>query len=78
MYVATTRARDHLVLSMRRPAKGQKTTAAVIAEYLENHAELWEAVELNEAAALPESRPAGEAESHVLDESLHSTEHLDR
>ena len=78
MYVATTRARDHLVLSMRRPAKGAKTTAAVIAEYLENHAELWEAVELNEAAALPESRPAGEDEPRVLDESLHSTEHLDQ
>ncbi len=78
MYVATTRARDHLVLSMRRPSKGQKTTAAVIAEYLENHAELWEAVELNELAALAETQTAGEDEPRVLNESLHSTEHLDR
>ena len=79
MYVATTRARDHLVLSMRRPAKGQKTTAAVIAEYLENHAELWEAMELNELAALAETQPASvEDQRPMIDESLHSTEHLDR
>ena len=79
MYVATTRARDHLVLSMRRPAKGQKTTAAVIAEYLENRADLWEAVEINELAALAETqRSAGEDQPQVIDESLHSTEHLDQ
>ena len=78
MYVATTRARDHLVLSMRRPAKGARTTAAVIAEYLESHAELWEAVELNELAALAETQPAREDEPGVLDESRHSTEHLDQ
>ncbi len=78
MYVATTRARDHLVLSMRRPSKGQKTTAAVISEYLENHAELWDAVELKEAAALAGTQSAGEDEPRVLDESLHSTEYLDQ
>ena len=79
MYVATTRARDHLVLSMRRPAKGQKTTAAVIAEYLENRDDLWEAVELNELAALSETQPiTGEDQRQEIDESLHSTEHLDQ
>ena len=78
MYVATTRARDHLVLSLRRPSRGPKTTAAEIAEYLENRADLWETVELNEAAALSEIPPAGEDEPCVLDESLHSTEHLDQ
>ena len=78
MYVATTRARDHLVLSMRRPAKGARTSAAVIAEYLENHGDLWEAVELSEMAMLAETQPAGGDDPRVLDESLHSTEHLDQ
>ena len=79
MYVATTRARDHLVLSMRRPVKGQKTTAAVISEYLQGHEDLWETVELNELAALIETQPPGGAdELDVIDEALHSTERLDQ
>lgn len=78
MYVATTRARDHLVLSLRRPSKGAKTTGAIISEYMESHAELWEGVELNEVAALAETQPAGEDDPGVLDESLHSTEYLDQ
>ncbi len=79
MYVATTRARDHLVLSMRRPAKGARTTAAVIAEYLENRDGLWESVELNEVDALAETQPASvEDQRPVIDEALHSTKHLDR
>ncbi len=79
MYVATTRARDHLVLSMRRPARGQKTTAAAIAEYMENHDDLWQAVELSELAALAPTQPSNSDDhSHAIDETLHSTEHLDQ
>ena len=79
MYVATTRARDHLILSMRRPAKGQKTTAAVISEYLQGHEDLWETVELNELAAPIETpMPGGADGPDVIDEKLHSTEHLDQ
>ena len=79
MYVATTRARDHLVLSMRRPATGPITTAATISEYMENHRKLWEAVELNEPAALAEARPSiGENQAQAIDEALHSTDHLDQ
>ena len=43
MYVAATRARDHLVLSMRRPkgAWGSGSQAGVIANFLEGHPQLW-------------------------------------
>ena len=78
MYVATTRARDHLVLSMRRPAKGGKTTAAVIADYMVDHDDLWDAAELSASVALPETGPAGGGDQlPAVDEALHSTEHLD-
>ena len=78
MYVATTRARDHLVLSLRRKA-GDKCAAATIAEYMENHGDLWQAVELNELAASAETRPSdSEDQPHAIDETLHSTEHLDQ
>ena len=79
MYVATTRARDHLVLSMRRPASGKKITAAVIAEYMDNCDRLWKAVELNELAVSAQPQPSdSDDQSHAIDETLHSTEHLDQ
>lgn len=46
MYVATTRARDHLVLSMRRRTRGG-SVAGTISQYMENDTELWDAVELD-------------------------------
>ena len=77
MYVATTRARDHLVLSMRRPAKGAKTTAASIAEYMESCDDLWRPVELNELAASVQTQASdSDDQPHAIDETLHSTEHL--
>ena len=77
MYVATTRARDHLVLSMRRPARGQKTTAAAIAEYMENQDDLWQPIELNELpASLRTQSSDSDNQPYVIDESLHSTEHV--
>ena len=46
MYVATTRARDHLVLSLRRTAskRGASSAAAVMAEMVEGNPALWTAV----------------------------------
>ena len=43
MYVAATRARDHLVLSMRRPkgANSAASPAGRIAELMEDHPHLW-------------------------------------
>ena len=47
IYVATTRARDHLVLSLRRTAKdGEKSAAGIIADYLPEYGEFWREVEL--------------------------------
>ena len=78
MYVATTRARDHLVLSMRRPAKGARTTAAVIADYMVDHDDLWDAAELSASAAPSETHSAGDGDNlPAIDGTLHSTEYLD-
>ena len=47
LYVATTRARDHLVLSMHRPdSRNTGLDSTRIAELLEDHDDLWEQVEL--------------------------------
>ena len=41
LYVAATRARDHLVVSMYRPAKADNSLAAQIAGYIEDTCGLW-------------------------------------
>ncbi len=46
VYVAATRARDHLVLSLRRPARGGNTAAHVVSRYMADRPELWETVVL--------------------------------
>ena len=47
LYVATTRARDHLVLSMHRPDKrNANMDSTIISALLEDHDELWEQIEL--------------------------------
>ena len=54
MYVATTRARDHLVLSLRRTAaRGKGTAAAEISEYLKDSPELWEPAPVTSTKATP-------------------------
>ncbi len=45
MYVSATRARDHLVLSLRRK-EGQATAAHAISDYMADAPELWETVVL--------------------------------
>lgn len=44
MYVAATRARDHLVVSLYRTAKDQRSWAALIAEHMEGGNHLWQPV----------------------------------
>ena len=47
LYVATTRARDHLVLSMHRPDnRNSGLDSTQITELLEDHDDLWEQVEI--------------------------------
>ena len=47
LYVATTRARDHLVLSMHRPdSRNSGLDSTRIAELLEDHDDLWQQVDL--------------------------------
>ena len=47
LYVATTRARDHLVLSMHRPAKSNANLDSTrISALLKDHDDLWKQVEL--------------------------------
>lgn len=75
MYVATTRARIHLVLSMRRPAKGAKTTASRIADYMTDRDGLQETLEIHEANASPEPQTTiGAGDLPAFDETLHSLE----
>ena len=54
MYVATTRARDHLVLSLRRTAKdGEKSAAGIIADYLPEYGEFWQEGGVDQLARSP-------------------------
>ena len=52
MYVAATRARDHLVLSLRRKsdASGANSAAGRMSDYLAESPHLWEAITLQEPA----------------------------
>ena len=68
MYVATTRARDHLVLSLRRSAttRGGNTPAAAISAHLAEAPHLWEPVIL--------SSPPIEAEAEEDEDQDQQTE----
>ena len=57
MYVAATRARDHLVVSLRRStsSRGANAAAAAISEYLAGAPELWESVDLSCPPQPPET-----------------------
>lgn len=59
MYVAATRARDHLIVSMHRKQGGQKSLATQISGYMEGAEHLWEpfdppAIEERSSSKLPE------------------------
>ena len=76
MYVAATRARDHLVVSLYRLARDKKSRAAQIANHMEGADDLWQpagVVELSLPVApletegpAPEDTP--EARQHWIDE----------
>lgn len=58
LYVAATRARDHLIISMYRTAKDEKSAAATIGQIMVGHDGLWEPVSSDgqprpEASAAP-------------------------
>ncbi len=54
MYVAATRARDHLVVSMHRKVGEEKSAAARIAQHIDGRTDLWEQVaQLSPAVAPP-------------------------
>ena len=57
MYVAATRARDHLVVSLRRSTsvRGANVAAAAISEYLAGAPELWDSVDLSCPPQPPET-----------------------
>ncbi len=64
MYVAATRARDHLVLSLRRPAKsrGGEPPAESISGYLQERPDLWQPVQLDPALLPAAHRTPAEAD----------------
>ena len=66
MYVAATRARDHLVLSMRRTKRdGANSAAGAISAHMADSPELWEPVSLaaTPGAVAPQTPVAGEVEN---------------
>ncbi|MYC93701.1 MAG: AAA family ATPase [Caldilineaceae bacterium SB0661_bin_32] len=60
IYVAATRARDHLVVSLYRNARGSKSAAARIEEFLQGADHFWQRFDPPAAAAPPASVSAGE------------------
>ena len=75
MYVAATRARDHLVLSLRRqpkPTSGRGTLAHEISDILSHAPELWNVPNLN--ATLPLPTVPAKADGVPLDHSLETRE----
>lgn len=81
LYVATTRARDHLVLSMYRPdSRNSRMDSTKITELLEDHDDLWEVVKLQpqyRAQAIDrESRDTSQSQQ-PFDHAAHSVEARD-
>ncbi|MCY3710305.1 MAG: UvrD-helicase domain-containing protein [Caldilineaceae bacterium] len=60
IYVAATRARDHLVVSLYRSARGSKSAAARIEEFLQGADQLWQRFDPAKAAAPNASVTNGE------------------
>ena len=65
IYVAATRARDHLVLSLRRPERGGNTPAHIITRCMADYPELWETVVLK-GGTLPSATESGDEENTAV------------
>ena len=78
LYVATTRARDHLVLSMHRPDnRNSGLDSTQIAELLEDHDDLWKQVELrpdHQARAVAQEARSAARSQQPFDPATHSIE----
>ena len=78
LYVATTRARDHLVLNMHRPGnRNSGLDSTQIAELLEDHDDLWEKVELQpqyQMQAMAQEAQSAARSQQPLDLAAHSIE----
>ena len=81
LYVATTRARDHLVLSMHRPgSRNSGMDATQIAAMLEGSDELWERVELRheyQAMAMAQGALEAAQSQQPFDGAAHTVEARD-
>ncbi len=75
MYVAATRARDHLVVSTHRGGKDTYSAAARISGFMGGADSLWES--LPELAPAPVGQPPS-AGKHQLNEADHTIEERDR
>ncbi len=78
LYVATTRARDHLLLSLHRPDKrNANMDSTQIAELLEDHDDLWQQVELQpqyQAQAIAQQAQSAAQSQQPFDLAEHSVE----
>ena len=78
LYVATTRARDHLVLSMHRPgSRNSGLDSTQIAELIEDHDGLWEQVELQpqyQVQAMAQEAQSSAQSQQPFDFDAHSIE----
>ena len=78
LYVATTRARDHLVLSMYRPDnRNSGLDSTQIAELLEDHDDLWEQIELrpeHQARAVAQEAQSAAQTRQPFDLAEHTVE----
>ena len=75
MYVAATRARDHLVLSMRRTesSRGSSSPAGQIDEFMQDAPDLWSDVEPLVARSVAEDHPG---DDHISPTTDPPAEHL--
>ena len=79
MYVATTRARDHLVLSLRRPERGGSgSLAGRISAHMDGAAGLWEQIDPEVVGAVVGPEEARDARRREETPVEHSTEARER
>ena len=79
MYVATTRARDHLVLSLRRPeGRGANSLAGSVSLYMDGTTGLWEHIDPDVDGEVAERVEAVDGRMRVEASGEHTTEARER